>query len=268
MTSFEKVVIFDFDCTISSFHCSNFLLDETYFKQIAEMMAKKLGLGIDMIGLIRSRMIEVSNSINSVMDKRQIENYIKGETSINIDALNSIVLFLFGGQSRVDSLKGFFQSIQRKKTDLIISSRGLLGHIILLLKMTNLFEYFGFISAFNNYALYNDLVYHYPGFDPGSNIIKKVSTLSKVDLINSLISLGYTSLIYIDDDKSELNNFKHINNIKSCGFVDVGKVYTCDFLTKKGTDGLLLFFGTLERNGLGMQSFEMIGIDQLLDIPT
>ena len=262
----DKCVIFGFDNTITSLNSHYFFNDKIYFDQYMKPFSELPEINKDQIPLIYKSIKYLINNVNSqglsslprIKLEKKLGEIIAKDGSLPFDRTQvyELIDFLFGGKSRIEELKKLFQLINQSEYTLTIIGKGNLKEIIYLLKMTDLFKYFNFILAINDDGQYiSKLSPHFQSI---------TSTFNKSDFINTLISLNYSDILYIDEDQSQFNRFAEINK---------SRVNTCYVLSEKDINKcyclsgpLLIFVGSLVKDGFGLQTQDIKLINILLDM--
>jgi len=220
----EKLIVFDFDCTLTINHYFHFIHNNS-----------------DKINKAYSERFK-SDNIKEFIGKILNEN-------LNQDETDFVIEHFFGGYYRLKILKNLLKKFRRDSYEVLIASRGVKNHIYILLKIAELYQYFDEI----NYGT-NDTFEYEPGKSqyPIAGVRKNKEEL----LLEKIKSNRYKNIYYFDDDpqecKSFLGKFNHSNKVK----LD-NDYYDSYKLTFEGFQFEFNFFSCLIKEGEGLSIIDL-----------
>lgn len=222
-TDLTSSLVLDFDCTITYRNFYFFINNPEYFIQLYMKTPMK-----NQINNINNSIciFDEQNMLISLNEIKVINQELF--TNNNMAYLNRFIDLVFGGQQRLNDLKGFLENLKNNNINIFVSSRGRLTQILNCLKIIDLYKYFTGVHAIQECIKYFDIVNQ--KYD---NDLEKYSTKDKfiLDLFNK-----YHKIIYIDDNHMEhkvltsymiLNMFGKCNtsNYVSCNYSNKNKHY-------------------------------------------
>jgi predicted phosphatase len=211
----NKVVIFDFDCTITQVH--------VYF--------------------VSNKMDILKELYNSKLPNE--DDFYNITLGIKIEKLNEhhkrkLIESVFGGEVRLKFLKNMFDIMKKLGYFLVIASDNKYNTINTLLEMVNLRSYFDIIKDRSD--VYSNKKYLSKLFP----LNMQSYDYSKDYFINEIFEHGVNKIVYFDDDSIYFNKLKNTICNKYLNF------YKC--FVNNDSNKILLFFSNLEKNGHGLNN--------------